>query len=325
VFYFPNTLKILTRRINYSHPSHESIKYITEELTFENSGSQVINEVILQVDNYRDNLNILDKRNTNVVYLPKSEIMRKNDGSISNDIIGKFNKNEIYLLWIILNEPLLPGHQEKLFMKYVQAGKTRRKWLILLETQYYDKISFYEKETISIFSSLEEGLTINTTPRPFVMTKNQKAIIFIGRNTSSIGNIIKNSEFASFRAEEDSIIHWNYDPHSNIFQYSISGNIKTQFDIDYILHKYFLAPEREEKYLISTLLLFALLFPVVSEILLLYSYSNTVSHFFNILEVEFVLILTLSFAQLRTKLINYRSLLTASVLLILVAFGLYLL
>ena len=192
MFYFPDTLEILTRRIHYSHPSHESIKYITEELTFENRGNNVINEVILQIDNYRENLNILDKRNTNVVYLPKSEIMRRNNGCISEEIINKFERNEIYILWIILSEPLLPRHQEKLFMRYVQAAKMRRKQFIFLEAQYYDKISFYEKETISIFSSLEEGLTINTTPRPFVMTKNQQAIIFIGIDPSSINNIINN-------------------------------------------------------------------------------------------------------------------------------------
>ncbi len=314
LFYFPGTLEILTRRISYSHPARESKKYITEELTIQNAGTKIVNEIILQIDNFRDNLNILDKENTNVVYLPKNEIIRRNNGHIDSDIIKEFVGNKIYLLWIILNEPLLPGHQEKLFMKYIQAAKIKR-GIIFQQAQYYDKISFYDRETISIFSSLEEGLTISSTPKPFAITRDQKLLIFIHEDVSITDNNVTTLP--------DNIIHWYYDPHANTFHYSISGDIKTKQNIDYILHKYIIAPEKEEKYLISTLLLFALLFPVVSEILLLYSHSSNVSHFFNILEVEFVLILTLSFAQLRTKLINYRSLLTASILLILAAFVIY--
>ncbi|MGP6207528.1 hypothetical protein ACNF42_05825 [Cuniculiplasma sp. SKW3] len=287
---------------------------MTEELTFQNRSNDEINEIILQIDDFRNDLDILDKKNTNVVYLPKSEILKRNNGKINEEIINQFRSNEIYLLWIILNEPLPPGHQEKLFMNYISESKIKR-GIIFQEAQYYDKISFYDKETISIFSNLEEGLTISKSPSPFAVTKNQEMVFFIdnkGSNSQDNEVTLRHSE-----------IHWNYDPYSNMFQYSISGNIRTKYNIDYIVHKYFLTPDREEEYLISTLLFFALLFPVVSEVLLRFSHLSNASYFFDILEVEFVLILTLSFAQLRTKLINYRSMLTASIMLILVSFFIY--
>lgn len=110
-------------------------------------------------------------------------------------------------------------------------------------------------------------------------------------------------------------IHLGMNKASHFFQYSISPNLKIEYDIDYIYHSYYVGPEKDEKYLISSLLIFTILFFPVTEILFLLFHLNSISHLVDILEVEVVLILTTGFAQLRTKLINYKIWITISIIL----------
>ena len=68
-------MQILTRRFYYDHLAREDRKYITEELTFQNTGNKELEEIILEIDGFRDNLKISDKGGINLVYLPKYEII----------------------------------------------------------------------------------------------------------------------------------------------------------------------------------------------------------------------------------------------------------
>ena len=75
-------------------------KYITEELTFQNTGNKELGEIILEIDGFRDNLKISDKNGINLVYLPKYEIIKRGEskGELGPDIINKVRDNKIYLL-----------------------------------------------------------------------------------------------------------------------------------------------------------------------------------------------------------------------------------
>ena len=305
LFYFPGNLLILTRRFYYDHPAREDRKYITEELTFQNTGNKELEEIILEIDGFRDNLKISDKSGINLVYLPKYEIIKRGEskGELGSDMINKVKDNKIYLLWIILNEPLLPGQQQFLSMKYVkQPGRKgkRGKLSIFLNENIKDKIIFYDNETITISANWAEGLSVEKFPI-FAITKKQKILSFLpfpikSSNYKKPDNII---------LLQDNTIHFRMNKESHFFQYSMSQNLKIKYDIDFIYHTYFIAPEKDEKYLIISLLMFMLLFPF-TELLFLILHLNSISHLFDILEVEVVLILTTSFAQLRTKFINYR-------------------
>ena len=77
LFYSPGNLQILTRRFYYDHPAREDRKYITEELTFQNTDNKEIKEIILEIDEFRDNLRISDKHNINIGYLPKYEVIKR--------------------------------------------------------------------------------------------------------------------------------------------------------------------------------------------------------------------------------------------------------
>ena len=305
LFYSPGNLQILTRRFYYDHPAREDRKYITEELTFQNTGNKEIREIILEIDGFRDNLKISDKSGINLVYLPKYEIIKRGESKdkLSPDMINKAWDNKIYLLWIIINEPLLLGQQQILSMKYVkQPGRKgkRRKLSIFLNENIKDKIIFYDKEAITIGATWAEGLSVEKFPI-FAITKKEKILSFLpfpieSSNYKKLDNII---------LLQDETIHFRMNKESHFFQYSISQNLKIKYDIDFIYHTYFIAPEKDEKYLIISLLMFMLFFPF-TELLFLILNLNSFSHLFDILEVEVVLILTTSFAQLRTKFINYR-------------------
>ena len=305
LFYSPGNLQILTRRFYYDHPAREDRKYITEELTFQNTGNKEIREIILEIDGFRDNLKISDKSGINLVYLPKYEIIKRGESKdkLSPDMINKAWDNKIYLLWIIINEPLLLGQQQILSMKYVkQPGRKgkRRKLSIFLNENIKDKIIFYDKEAITIGATWAEGLSVEKFAI-FAITKKEKNLSFLpfpieSSNYKKLDNII---------LLQDETIHFRMNKESHFFQYSISQNLKIKYDIDFIYHTYFIAPEKDEKYLIISLLMFMLFFPF-TELLFLILNLNSFSHLFDILEVEVVLILTTSFAQLRTKFINYR-------------------
>ena len=303
LFYSPENLQILTRRFYYDHPAREDRKYITEELILQNTGSRKIKEIILQIEGFRDNLRISNKNNINIVYLPKYEIIKRweSKSEISPDVINKIRDNKIYILWIILNEPLSPGDQQILYMKYVkQQGRQGkiRKLGIFLKENIKDKIFFYNNETITIGATWAEGLSVENFPI-FAVTRKEKILSFLPPKSS----IHKEPDDIIFLPNDT--IHFRMNKESHFFQYSVSQNLKIKYDIDYIYHTYFIAPEKDEKYLIISLLMFMLLFPF-TELLFLILHLNSISHLFDILEVEVVLILTTSFAQLRTKFINYR-------------------
>lgn len=177
LFYFPDAIQILTRRFYYNHPAREGRKYITEEIAFQNNGNKEVNEIILQIDKFRDNLRILDKNNTNMIYLPKYEIIRRGKDYIGQDLLNDVNDNKIYLLWIILNEPLLPHMQQIMYMRYIEQPIIEYNWYTFGNEYIKNRITFYDNETITVNSSWEDGLSIENSP-VFAVTKDLNILFF---------------------------------------------------------------------------------------------------------------------------------------------------
>lgn len=293
LFFYPSTLEILTRRISFNHPSHKLERYALEEFTFQNNGNDDIKEIILEIDDYKDNLKIEDESGINIIYLPNPEIITRGAGTgyINQNIIDKVNNDEIFLLWIILNKPLEPGDQQKLVMTYFKTPKLKsivKPKSVFDQEEYPEKISFYKQETLTVHASWEDGLSIK------------------GVHLESI-----KKDGKSFPLSKESI---HYRQSKDWFQYSISSKIRAPNLIDYIYSVYYVEPEKSEKWLISTLLGFALFFPF-TEILFIVFHLISISRLFYIIQVEVVIILTLTFAQLRTSLVNYKLYLTLSLII----------
>jgi len=307
LFCFPDTLQILKRGFYYNYPAQEDLIYVTEELTFQNNSNKEINEIILQIEVDRYNLRIVDKNNINLVYLPEYEIIRMGEAYIGPDMINDLKDNKIHLLWIILNKPLLPHQQQIISMKYIEQSAIQRKWAelrIFEKETIKNKITFYDNETITISASWEEGLRVEGFPI-FAVTKKETLLWFIPEKYK-----LNNYKDYIIIPLSCLVVGGGY----HFLQYSIPSGLKIKYDIDYIYYTYYIGPERDEKRLIFSLLVFTLFFPL-TELLFLLLHLNSISHLFDILEVEVVLILTTGFAQLRTKFINYRTWITISIIL----------
>lgn len=325
LIYSPKTINILSRRFYYHHPGLEDREYITEELNFENTGDKEIKEIILEIDAFRDNLRIVDKNNINIVYLPRDEILKRGIptlNEISPDMVDRVKHGKIYILWIILNEPLLPGQQQILFMKYVKQQPTRGiqvnkgKLGIFLNETVTSQLVFYDKETITVNGSWAEGLSIEKFAIFIAMGKNKRKEIFpIPLPQSNIPN----NQDTMIQQLADTI-RFVINNESHFFQYAISQNLDVEDSIDvkdgidYIFQTYYIRPEKTETYLIFSLLMITLFFPF-TEILFLVFHLNSFSNLFDVTKVEAILILTTGFAQLRTKFINYKIWITGALIL----------
>lgn len=145
----PENLDIITRRIHYNYPARQYRKYVLEELVIENNSDKEISEIVVEIDEFKRDLKIVDNSNKSLIYLPKYKMIERN--TLPGDIIKKVDKNKIFLLWIILNKPLSQGAQEKISMTYFAKPKIRRKLHYYDSIKYLDRLKFYGKETISIF------------------------------------------------------------------------------------------------------------------------------------------------------------------------------
>ncbi len=289
----PENLNLITRRIYYNYPARQYRKYVLEELVIENNSDKAIFEVIIETERFKPDLKIVDKSNKSLIYLPKYKMLESNRRNmLPDDIIKKLEKDDIYLLWIILNEPLLPGAQEKISMAYFAKPKIRKILHYYDSIRYVDIFKFYGKETLSVSASIEDGISLDSkykriAPMSTISKKGDRGIII------------------------DDIAHW--ESGENCFSYSISYEARIKNDIEFIVHLHVIVPEKSERHLVFSLVLFALIFPFTG-IFLLIDHLESISYVFDIIEVEVVLILTLGVTQFRSKLINPKNLIIGAVI-----------
>lgn len=285
----PENLHIITRRINYNYPARQYKKDVLEELVIENNSDENISEVIIEIYDFRYDLKIIDSSNKSLIYLSKYKMLESNRRNmLPGNIIKKLEKNDICLLWIILNKPLLPGAQEKISLTYFGKPKIRRILHYYDSLHYLDKLNFYGKETISVFASIEDGISFDPKYKPIAITKNGNKRVTI-----------------------DNIVHW--ESRENCFSYSLSYDDRINNDVEYIIHLYAIRPEKGERYLVFSLVLFALIFPLAG-IFLFIDRLESISYVFDIIEVELVLVLTLGVTQFGSKLINPKQIIMGAVI-----------
>lgn len=211
---------------------------------------------------------------------------------LSDDIIKKLEKDDIYLLWIILNEPLLSGAQEKISMTYFAKPKIRRILHYYDSIRYVDIFKFYGKETLSVSASIED-------------------VISLGPKYKRITPMFTISKNGGYGIIIDDITHG--ESRENCFSYSLSYDVRIKNNIEFIVHLHAIVPEKGERHLISSLALFALVFPLTG-IFLFIEHLESISYVFDIIEVEVVLVLTLGVTQFSSKLINPKKIIMGAVI-----------
>ena len=153
------------------------------------------------------------------------------------------------------------------------------------EVFYMDTINFYGKETLSIFNHWGNGLSISDGD-PYIICSKEDSEDF-------------DDNGAKFYREK-----LLKDFKKNSFSISLSPDEREKLNVTGIAITYSIIPEKRETSLIRTLTFFVLLLPLTDFISL--SLRN-ISYLFGALETESVFILTLAFAQTRTRLINHQN------------------
>lgn len=301
LYFFPG-LDILTRRIDYEYLSSESTNYINEELTFKNNSNKEIQEIIIEIESFRYDLKIVDRFDRKILYLPKPSIINKirEIDSTNYKLIEDIENDRVYLLYFYLNEPLLPGEIESLYMTYATKTEKYNKFISSVERSFW-VLKFYDKETLTVSESWK-GKLENVYPYMPLGVKETC--------DKSMNNVVY---------LKDKNFHWAET--ENNFHYSVSYQTKSEYNIDYIVHNSKLSPEQSERYLVGSLIIFSILLPFTL-LFLLFKHINNISYSLDITEIEVVLFLTLGFTEFYRQLINIRRYIFIAVILAGVMFSL---
>ncbi len=298
LFFYPKDLEIISRRIYYAHSSGILKRNATEKITFKNASERVLTEIILEVENFKANLKIIDNNGNELVYLPNYKI--EEEGNIPKDIINAMNEKDPekkrYILVIELKQPVKKDKYYSIYLDYIEYRKENKnknnyeklaesRHFLYREAEYLDVIYFYDNETLNIFNHWEDGLSIEIGD-PYIFGE-------------------KNSEEYS----DDSIVEldnnrMHLDSRKNCFSFSISNKYRTSANIMSVGVIYNVMPEKRLIGLMQILTVFVLLFPFTDIISLI---LHNISYLFDSLEIESVFILTLAFAQTRTRLLSHEN------------------
>jgi len=297
LFFYPYKIEIISRRISYNHSSGILKRDVIEKITFRNNCEIELKEVILEVENFKPNLKITDNTKVELTYLPNYKIIQRDD--IPEDVkngIKLEGPEKRYILVIELNRTVEKGAYYSLYLNYIEYTREKEisnetfensaeaKHFMHKEAYYMDIILFYEKETLSIFNQWEDGLSIG---------KSDPDIL------GSIDSDEQNDENEIIDLETGEI---HLEHSKNNFSLSVSDNYRISKNINPVGIFYNMMPEKEEYNLIRTLSIFTVLLPFTGFTAL---YFHNFSYLFDSFEIESVFILTLAFAQTRTRLISH--------------------
>ena len=296
LYFHPSSIEIISRHIYYNHSEGLLKRTVREEITFKNKSEEKLNEIILEIENFKTNLKISNSKESALVYLPNYKIIQRND--IPEDIKEGIKKEDpddrSYILVIELNKTIEKEEYCSLYLDYIEytkeekqnntyEGLTESKHFMYNEAEYMDVIFFYSKETLSIFNHWGNGLEIGKFD-PYIFGSNDSD----GQDKDSIIDL------------DEKKIH--LDNRKNCFSFSVSNKYRIKENLDSIAIFYSVKPEKKEYNLIQTLAIVTVLLPFTGITAL---YFHNISYLFDSLEIESVFILTLAFAQTKTRLLSH--------------------
>lgn len=294
LFFYPDSIEIISRHINFDLSGGIIRRVILEKISFQNKSKGQIKEIAVEIEHFRSNLKITDEEGSKIIYLTNEILKTKKELPVDiRDCISNKDKDQRKnILWLILNRSIDPKAYGSVFLNYVEyarrtddSAKIEKNEMGYLnhkmynEVVYYDAVDFYSKETLSIFSHWEDSLTLKNIPN-FYYIEFKKNFYY----------------FKPFEQVD-------MDIRNNGISFSISNSKRIEKNITGIRLIYLFMPEKEQLRLIQVLTLFTLLIPFTEFISI---FLNNISYLFDSLEVETVLILTLAFAETRTRLILHK-------------------
>lgn len=301
LYFYPDNIEIISRRINFSLSGGILRRAVREKISFQNKSTEEIKEMAIEIEHFRSNLRVTDEDNKEIIYLTNEKLKDKNE--LPKDIkagIEETDKDKKkYILWLILNKPIAAESYGDIFLNYIEYARRTSDHAIVAKNEmayvnhkmykeviYYDAVNFYANETLSIFSHWEDSLEINGYDFYYFKVKKNPHVEHFDQGSTNIRN--------------------------NCISFSISNSKRIEKNISSIFLFYLFIPQKEQLRLIQVLTWFTLLIPFTEFISI---FLNNFSYLFASLEVETVLILTLAFAETRTRLISHKKFITLALLL----------
>ena len=174
LYFYPDSIEIISRRIYYNHSEGLLKRDVREEITFKNKSEEELNEIILEIEDFKANLKISDNKRSELTYLPNYKILQRND---IPEYIKECTKKEdpedrCYILVIELDKTIKKDEYCSLYLDYIEYTKeeeynknyedlTELKHFMYNEAVYIDVIFFYGEETLSIFNHWGNGLGVD--------------------------------------------------------------------------------------------------------------------------------------------------------------------
>ena len=298
LFFYPNSIEIVSRRIYYDHSEGLLTRNVNEKIIFKNSSAKPLSEIILEIENFKTNLKIIGNDGNELIFLPNYKLRERADLPQSIDTSIKDPELKRNFLLIKLKRQIEGDEYYGLSLHYIEYTKEETDMIepyeryfnpfelehfMYNEAMYMDLIEFYDRETVTIFKHWGNGLSLSDGD-PYILY----AKISDTDSDDDIGELDKSKLSLDLR--------------KNSFSFSITKNDRERFNINIMAIFYGIRPEKKELSLIKALTMFVLLLPLAD---LISFFLHNISYLFDALETESVFILTLAFAQTRTRLLSH--------------------
>ncbi len=233
-------IDIISRRIYIKHKNGLFRREITEIITLYNSGSDKIHEIGIELEEFRDKLNIFDENNNRLTFLTKKRFLEKLPSHLSE----KIKSNEIFILWVLLpiNKFLPPKRYKTIKLIYIdfESHKKGNASFIYQRPYLYFNLKFYKEETTNIYLLFENGI------------KNDYGLLM---TPFDVNNKIVNYPTIA------SDFHYKIEEH--YLSMGISSEKREEHKINSLEIFYTIGPETDVKNTIDILAIFSIVFPFI--------------------------------------------------------------
>jgi hypothetical protein len=292
IYLFPSQLKVISRRIVINHKSGLLKQEVIETITIYNRGLSSIKEIILEMENFRNELNVFDDIGHLIPFLTKAALKTK----LTEDMVLQLESDKIFLAGVAFPSycEIEPNAYKILVLRYtnfnVKNNVSYNSPLPFYKiSAFYFIFSFFGEETISLSLDFEEGIT------------HDNGLIIIPKD--------ENGNYLDDYSIEDNF-HYKLNQHN--ITLSVSNRKRMEKGIQSVYALYAVVPDSEYRTLIGGITWFSLIFPIF--IVSFYFHFNSLSLFGIMSTTELLSIVSMGIARFPSMLISIRKRLVISML-----------
>jgi hypothetical protein len=306
IFVSPQNIIIISRRIVVKHTSGLLKREFIESITIFNNSEKKVEEIAIEMEEFRNELSVYDESGVQIPFLPKEEIKKKIlsfskaclDGdkaflaylNLSSSGALKPNSYKIINFSYVDYEDPSQNIYDSASQNQISRAFENLKSRVYRAPFYNISLEFFGMETTSISFVFEEGIS------------HESGLILLARDS--------NNEEIPGDLEES--FHYILEKH--FCSLSISGRKRKNKDIHSIEVLYAVVPDKELRQIVNSITLFSLIFPFI--VLYLYFYFKNLSLLGIMSTTDLLAIISLGLNKFQTGLISIKKRLIISLLLL---------